>query len=79
MNVVRSFCDTFRVFPSVMVMDMFVSTATTPKVRVFMTATCVTICACIYYTSNNPLLAMLLAFLLPEFLIRFLLALAVPH
>lgn len=79
MNVVRSFYDTFRVFPSVMVMDMYVSPATTPKVRAFMTATCVAVCATVYYTTDNPLLAMMLAFLLPEFLIRLLLALAVPH
>ncbi len=77
MNVVRSFYDTFRVFPSVMVIDMYVSPATTPKVRAFMTAACVTVCAGIYYTTDNPLLAMMLAFLLPEFLLRFLLAVIV--
>jgi len=77
MNVVRSFCDTFRVFPAAMTMEMFMSPVTTPKVRTVMTVGLFTVCSVVYYTTDNPLLAMALAFLLPELLLRLVVALCV--
>lgn len=77
MNVVRSFYQTFRVFPSYMMIDMYVSPATTRKVRLAMTLGSVALCSILYYTTDNPLLAMILTFLLPEFFLRLGLALSV--
>jgi hypothetical protein len=77
MNVVRSFYQTFSVFPYYMWMDMYVSPVTTRKVRLAMTLGSVALCSLIYYSTDNPLLAMSLTFLFPEFLLRLILALAV--
>jgi len=77
MNVVRSFYQTFTVFPYYMWMDMYVHPVTTRKVRLAMTLGSVALCSLIYYSTDNPLLAMSLTFLFPEFLLRLILALAV--
>ena len=78
MNVVRSFYHTFHIFPIVLSMDMFFHPVTTPKVRFWMTSTVVGTCLTVNYLTDNPLLAMVLAFLMPEFLIRAFLACICP-
>jgi len=77
MNVVRSFYQTFHVFPFYMTIDMYVNPVTTRKVRAVMTLGSVALCSLIYYSTDNPLLAMILTFLLPEFFLRLVLALVV--
>ena len=77
MNVVRSFHQTFNVFPYYMWMDMYVSPVTTRKVRLAMTLGSVGLCSLIYYSTGNPLFAMCLTFLLPEVFLRLILAIAV--
>jgi len=60
-----------------MTIDMYTNPVTTRKVRLAMTLGSVALCSLIYYTTDNPLLAMILTFLLPEFFLRLGLALAV--
>ena len=74
MNVIHSFYDTFRVFPGLITMEMFTSPVTTPKVRSCMVAGVFSLCILVYSTTANPLLALLVAFLLPEVLLRLSLA-----
>ena len=76
MNAIRSFYDTFRVFPYMMTIEILSDRRQTAAAALF----CATCGSALYAATDSPVLSVFVVLFLPEFLFRVALVLmTLPH